>query len=266
MTQTNGVDKQRAVIVTGARTGIGLEIALTFLRHGDTVVMTSRNIDIDSVEEGARDELQKFVNSKKAHFVTKDVSSSGACKALVTEAVDALGGSLDIVVNNAGNCKPGIPFEELSDEVWKDHFTLNLDSVFYMTQVVLPHLRKTKGCIVNVSSLGGIAPSNTMLPYCVAKAGVDMLTKATALEYANEGIRINSVNPGLVKTTFFDHSGMDKSNEDQMLADAAEQYPIGRVGVPSDVASAVYFLADNKAAAWITGQQLALDGGKLLAQ
>jgi NAD(P)-dependent dehydrogenase (short-subunit alcohol dehydrogenase family) len=128
-------------------------------------------------------------------------------------------------------------------------------------QKCLPHLEKTKGNIVNVSSVAGTRSFPNVLAYCVSKAGVDQLTRCTALELAPKGVRVNAVNPGVVVTNLHKRGGMDSENYQNFLKNSENTHPLGRVGEASEVADLIYFLASDKAA-WITGATYAIDGGR----
>jgi NAD(P)-dependent dehydrogenase (short-subunit alcohol dehydrogenase family) len=122
-------------------------------------------------------------------------------------------------------------------------------------------LEKTKGNIVNVSSVTGTRAFPGVLAYCVSKAGIDQLTRCAALELAPRGVRVNAVNPGVVVTNLHKRGGMDPDAYDKFLANAANTHPLGRAGQPEEVAELIYFLASEKAA-WITGATYAIDGGR----
>jgi len=125
----------------------------------------------------------------------------------------------------------------------------------------VPHLEKVKGNIVNVSSVTGPRAFPNVLAYCVSKAGVDQLTRCSALELAPKGIRVNAVNPGVVVTNLHKRSGMDEEEYENFLEHSKNTHPIGRAGKPEEVAELIYFLASEKAA-WITGATYEIDGGR----
>jgi NAD(P)-dependent dehydrogenase (short-subunit alcohol dehydrogenase family) len=138
---------------------------------------------------------------------------------------------------------------------------INLRSVFFLMQKCVPHLEKTKGNVVNVSSVAGIRAFPNVLAYCVSKAAVDQLTKCAALELASKNIRVNAVNPGVVVTNLHKRGGMEDEVYKSFLENSKRTHPIGRVGEASEIAELIYYLASKKAA-WITGVTYSIDGGR----
>jgi NAD(P)-dependent dehydrogenase (short-subunit alcohol dehydrogenase family) len=140
---------------------------------------------------------------------------------------------------------------------------VNLRSVFHLMQLAAPHLVKTKGNIVNVSSVTGLRSFPGVLAYCVSKAGLDQLTRCAALELAAKGVRVNAVNPGVVVTEIHKRGGMDEADYEKFLEHSKTTHPLGRVGDPSEIAELVFYLASERAA-WITGATYQIDGGRAL--
>jgi NAD(P)-dependent dehydrogenase (short-subunit alcohol dehydrogenase family) len=130
-------------------------------------------------------------------------------------------------------------------------------------QLAAPHLIKTKGNIVNISSVTGLRSFPGVLAYCVSKAGVDQLTRCAALELAPHGVRVNAVNPGVVVTAIHKRGGMSAENYENFLEHSKTTHPIGRVGDPKEIAELVFYLASEKAS-WITGATYQIDGGRAL--
>jgi len=139
----------------------------------------------------------------------------------------------------------------------------NLTSTFHLMNLCVPLLEKKKGSIVNVSSVTGIRSFPNILAYCVSKAGVDHLTRCAALELAPKGIRVNAVNPGVVVTNCHLNSGMDEETYNLFLERSKTTHPIGRVGKAEEIADLIFFLISEKAE-WITGETIAIDGGRHL--
>ena len=138
---------------------------------------------------------------------------------------------------------------------------INLRAVFYLMNRCVPHLEKTKGNIVNVSSVTGPRAFPNVLAYCVSKAGIDQLTRCAALELAPKGVRVNAVNPGVVVTNLHKRSGMDSEKYKEFLEHSKTTHPLGRAGEAKEVAELIYFLASKKAD-WITGATYEIDGGR----
>jgi NAD(P)-dependent dehydrogenase (short-subunit alcohol dehydrogenase family) len=171
-------------------------------------------------------------------------------------------GSIDVLVNAAGVIGSG-DLESTDIDDWTAMMRINLDSVFLLMQASLPHLRSTRGNIVNVSSVTGLRSFPGVLAYCVSKAGVDQLTRCAALELADSGVRVNAVNPGVVVSNLHRRGGMKETAYEAFLDHSRTTHPLGRVGEPDDIASAIVFLASDEAG-WITGVTLSLDGGRHL--
>ncbi len=232
---------ERVAVVTGAGTGIGRAIAERFGAEGARVVVA----DIDAAS---------------AQRVAEGIPGASAAAVDVTdrESVRALLGRMDVdvLVNNAGGSTDAA-FEELSEQEWDRDVDLCLKGTFLCTQAVLPAMRRRRaGAIVNIASVNGLAHFGNEA-YSAAKAGILALTRSVAVRYGPDGVRCNAVAPGTVRTASWD----DRVRDDPGRLDrVAAWYPLGRVGAPGDIASAVLFLASGEAA-WITGVTLPVDGG-----
>ncbi|GAB4368877.1 MAG: hypothetical protein Kow0042_10260 [Calditrichia bacterium] len=146
-------------------------------------------------------------------------------------------------------------------EQYDQMLDVNLRSVFHLIQLTIPYLKATKGNIVNVSSVAGIRAFPGIISYCISKAGLDQLTRAAALELAPLGIRVNAVNPGVVRTRLHLNSGMSESDYQKFLEHSQTTHPLGRVGNPEEIADLILFLASENAG-WITGGSFPIDGGR----
>ena len=193
----------RRVLVTGASSGIGLQAALAFLQGGDTVAFVSRSMDEARLRALVPANLSDFATAVRLvdpavclnphrtphpRQVAADLTMEQECTRAVAEAVTALGGHLDVLVNGAGATRLacGIANTTLDEFQW--HMDVNLKSAFLMTQRCLPHLEASKGCIVNVSSIAAERPIPNCLPFCVSKAALDSLTKCCAVELAHKAL------------------------------------------------------------------------------
>ena len=244
----------KVVIVTGASSGIGRATALLFAKNGSNVIAVGRN----AKELGIlRDDAQGKKGSVKVHLA--DIREHSQVERLVNDTVQNFG-QLDVLVNSAGIIMNGT-IENTTLDDWDKMFDINLRSVFFMTQKCIPHLEKTKGNIVNVSSVAGTRSFPNVLAYCVSKAGVDQMTRCAALELAPKGIRVNAVNPGVVVTNLHKRGGMADEEYQKFLKNSKNTHPLGRVGETKEVAELIYFLASEKAA-WITGATYEIDGGR----
>ncbi len=246
--------KGRIALVTGASSGIGKSTARAMAAAGAHVALTGRQAD----------PLQAEVKSitgagGDAFAVAGDLRKDEDRRRIVSETAAHFGG-LDILVNAAGTIASGT-IENTRLEDWRAMFEINLESVFALMQLAVPHLEKNRGCIVNVSSVTGIRAFPNVLAYCVSKAGVDQLTRCAALELAPKGIRVNAVDPGVVVTNLHRRSGMDEQNYRSFLEHSKSTHPIGRVGQPEDIARLIVFLSSDEAG-WITGASVPIDGGR----
>ncbi len=169
---------------------------------------------------------------------------------------------LDVLINAAGHISTGT-IEDTSLNAWDAMMNVNLRSVFRLMQLAAPHLEKTCGNIVNVSSVTGLRSFPGVLAYCVSKAGLDQLTRCAALELAPKSVRVNAVNPGVVVTEIHKRGGMSEPDYEKFLERSKTTHPLGRVGQPSEIADLIYYLA-SASASWITGATYQIDGGRAL--
>ncbi|HEV8483182.1 MAG TPA: SDR family oxidoreductase, partial [Blastocatellia bacterium] len=147
--------------------------------------------------------------------------------------------------------------------LWDEMMNINLRSVFHLMKLAVPHLERSRGNVVNVSSVVGLRSFPGILAYCVSKAGVDQLTRCAALELAGKGIRVNAVNPGVVVSGLHRAGGMKDEAYEAFLEHSKTTHPLGRVGEASEIAELIYFLASDQAG-WITGATVSIDGGRAL--
>jgi NAD(P)-dependent dehydrogenase (short-subunit alcohol dehydrogenase family) len=242
----------QVAIVTGASSGIGKATARLFSKVGASVVLTARSeSDLNATAKGLEGEVL---------VIPADVTKDSGRKYLIKKATDEFK-RIDILVNAAGIIMTGT-IENTSLEDWDRMFDINVRSVFHLMQLSLPFLSQTKGNIVNVSSVTGLRAFPGALSYCASKAAVDQLTRCASLELASKGIRVNAVNPGVIRTELHKRGGMDEEAYNRFLEHSAkETHPLGRVGKPEEVAELILFLASEKAA-WITGVTYSIDGGR----
>jgi NAD(P)-dependent dehydrogenase (short-subunit alcohol dehydrogenase family) len=247
---------ERVILVTGATSGIGRAIARRFAESSARVVALGRN---RSALEEVEDEITRAGGKSLALAV--DVTDENELRRAFDNTMSKVG-RLDVLVSAAGHISNG-SIEDTSLAAWDAMMNVNLRSVFYLMQLATPHLIRTKGNVVNVSSVTGLRSFPGVLAYCVSKAGVDQLTRCAALELAARGVRVNAVNPGVVVTEIHKRGGMSEANYEQFLERSKTTHPIGRVGDPREVAELVFYLASEKAS-WITGATYQIDGGRAL--
>lgn len=245
----------KTAIVTGATSGIGRATALKFAAAGAAVAAVGRN-------ETALNELQTEIEKTggAVKIIRADVTLEKDVQKIVDETVAAFGNA-DVLVNAAGVIKNG-SIETTTIKDYDALMNVNARSVFLLMQSAIPLLEKTRGNIVNVSSVTGLRSFPGVLAYCVSKAAVDQLTRCAALELAPKQIRVNAVNPGVVVTEIHKRGGMSDENYSAFIERSArETHPLGRVGRAEEIADLILFLASDKAG-WITGVTYSIDGGR----
>ena len=237
----------KTVIVTGSSSGIGEGIARRFASEGANVVLNSRSRDdLEKVAAGLEDERTLIVEG--------DVSDKAFAGKIVADTVERFG-ALDVLCNNAGVGIAG-SFAKTSDDDIDKVIDINVKGPLYLSRAAIPELEKTKGCIVNTSSVSGIGGDWTMPLYNASKGAVTNFTRGLALQLGYKGIRVNAVLPSVTRSEMTD--GIT-GNDDLMKA-FMNRLPLGRIGEPEDIAAAVAFLASEDAG-FITGINMPVDGG-----
>ena len=237
----------KAAIVTGAGTGIGRAIALALAREGAKVAVAGRR-------RGKLEEVAQAIRQ-----VGGEVSSEADSYRAAKDAEDAFG-HVNVLVNNAGALSVST-VESISVEEWDRLMATNLKGPFLMSRAVLPAMRQAGGgAIVNVGSVLGLVAMKDRAAYCASKGGVTMLTKAMALDHAQEKIRVNCICPAIVETDLirelFSKSGEGRRAREARLA----TLPLGKFGKPDDIAELAVFLASEESS-WMTGTAIPVDGG-----
>jgi NAD(P)-dependent dehydrogenase (short-subunit alcohol dehydrogenase family) len=246
----------KVVMVTGSTSGIGHSVAVGFAEAGARVAALGRN---QSALGRLKSEIEQV--GGEALTISVDVTNEQQVRRALDETTESFS-SLDVLVNAAGHISSGT-IENTKLEAWDAMMNVNLRAVFLTMQMASPHLIKSKGNIVNISSVTGLRSFPGVLAYCVSKAGVDQLTRCAALELAPRGVRVNAVNPGVVVTEIHKRGGMSLEDYQRFLEHSKTTHPLGRVGDPKEIAELVLFLASEKAA-WITGGTYSIDGGRAL--
>lgn len=241
----------KVILITGASNGIGADAARHLSKLGAKVAIVGRNAE----------RLHKVADQIKASgaptpfAIVADVTKDS--ERIVDETVKHFG-KLDVLVNNAGI----VSYDTTSTMQMTEFdrlFDTNVRSIINLTKLCVPHLEKTKGNVVNVSSVSGMMPVSAITSYCMTKAALDQFTKCSALDLAPKGIRVNSINPAGVRTF-----QLNPEQHEQMIKSFETMYPIGRIGETSDTNAAIAFLADDTTASFLTGILLPVDGGALV--
>lgn len=247
----------KVVLVTGASSGIGTETALEFSKLEAKLVITGRNKE--NLEKVADECKSLSPKDLKPLIVVGDMNIEADIEKTVKSTIDHYG-QLDVLVNNAGIMESGT-IETTNLASYDRIMTTNVRGPYYLTMLAVPHLLKTKGNIVNVSSVAGLRSFSNILAYCMSKAALDQFTRCVALELGPKGIRVNAVNPGVILTNIHLRGGMSQEDYDAYLIKCRETHALGRPGVTKEVSSVITFLA-SEGASNITGATLPVDGGR----
>ncbi|MFB6104939.1 MAG: SDR family NAD(P)-dependent oxidoreductase [Halobacteriaceae archaeon] len=237
------LDGQTA-IVTGGSSGIGRATASAYVDAGADVVIASRSTD----------QGERVAADLDCTYIQTDVCEYEAVQSLVEATVEEFGG-LDVMVNNAGIASDH-PVTEMGLDEWADVVDTDLDGVMHGTKAALPHLLESEGCIINTASIYGLVGGKGAAAYSAAKGGVVNFTQQVAVDYAPDGVRVNSICPGFVETPMTE----DLLETDRFYNFVLENTPLNRPGQPEEIAPLAVFLASD-AASYITGANIPLDGG-----
>lgn len=247
------MNRKRVAVVTGGSSGIGFAIAKKMVEN-----------DIDVTILGRTESSLKMAETKlggKIHWLRADVGNREEVEAAVRSILRRTG-SIDILINNAGTNEiltTQVPLQE-GEAAWDQVIDTNLKGAFLMTVAIAPHLRRSNGRIINISSIGAYTGGSSAggLAYASSKSGLLGLTFALARELSGDGITVNAIAPGLIAQTNFFKSGLDEDRLNRITA----QIPVGRAGTPEDIAAAVWFLVSPEAS-YITGEVININGGWL---
>ena len=243
---------EKIALVTGSSRGIGHAVAARLARSGWAVCINYR------VRQDCAEELAAALAAEGCRCMVcqADVSDRAQVNAMVRQVEESFG-PVSLLVNNAGVAGQAL-FQDITDQLWRRYFSVNVDGAFHAIQAVLPHmLHEHAGCIVNISSIWGLRGASCEVTYSATKAALIGLTRSLAAELAPTHIRVNCVAPGVIRTDMLD------ALPPEVLPQLAQETPMGRLGTPEDIAAAVAFLVSDEAD-FITGQVLTSDGGFIL--
>lgn len=244
--------KDKVAIITGSAKGIGKGCAMVFADEGAQIAV----VDVD---EGAAKDTVKEIEAKggQARFFRTDVSDSAQVQQMISKVVEAFG-SIDIMFNNAGY-HISKHVAETSEDEWDYIINTNLRSVFLCSKYAIPHLKKTKGCIINMSSMVGLIGQSNAGAYSASKGGIVAMTKGMALDYAADGIRANCICPGWVKTPLVEDWFSQQDDPQEARQHIYGVHPLGRIASVEEVGRAALFLASSDSS-FVTGIALEVDG------
>jgi NAD(P)-dependent dehydrogenase (short-subunit alcohol dehydrogenase family) len=249
----------KTAIITGATSGIGRATAILFAEEGANVVITGRRSELGK-------SLSDGINQKgpgRCVFVQADHTQAEACSNVLNQTLTEFG-RVDILFNNAGIVMKGTA-ETTTEAVWNDTIAINITAVWRMSQLAIPIMqRQGGGVIINNGSDWSVVAGKNAFPYIMSKGAVGMMTKAMALDYARENIRVNAVCPGdtfvdrWLERGYFEYS--DPVSLEAAIKESSAYIPMGRFGKPEEIARAVLFLASDDSS-FVTGHLLLVDGG-----
>jgi len=248
---------EKVAIITGSGSGIGRATDLLFAREGAKVVVA------DNVVSGGEETVSMIREAGgEASFIKTDVSIEVDVKRMIKVTLDNYG-KLDILFNNAGVGEKHAPTHEVQVSEWHRVISINLTGVFLGMKYAIPEMLKGGGgVIINTGSLAGLVGFPNLPAYVASKGGVVQLTKATALEYATQNIRVNCICPGIVWTEMMDSGARGTAGGvEEAKKQAISSEPVGRLGTPEEIAQAALFLACDESSSFVTGIALPVDGG-----
>lgn len=242
--------KDKVAVVTGSRRGIGKGIAETLAKAGAKIVIT--DIDQNDCEKTAQQIARRYKTN--AIGLKCDVSDKEDVEMMFSEAAKAFR-KIDILVNNAGIFFQK-PLDKTQEDDWVKLIDINLKGTFLCSQAALKYLKKTKGKIVNISSIAGIIGYQQASAYCASKGGIITMTREMAIELAKHSINVNAIAPGAIDTPMTDFMKKDKKLYLQTMA----AIPLNRMGKPEEIGAAALYLSSDEAG-YVTGHTLVVDGG-----
>ncbi|KAL6972486.1 hypothetical protein U1Q18_042314 [Sarracenia purpurea var. burkii] len=247
--------QNKVVIVTGASSGIGRATAIQFAEQGAKLTITGRN---EEALHRVAEECESMSEAKPL-VVIAEMKEEQDVKNIIDSTIQEYG-ALHILVNNAATLELG-GIEYTSLQQYDNVFNVNVRAIYQLCMLAVPHLVKTKGNIVNVSSINALVSYPFSLAYNMSKAALDQLTKCMSIELGYRNIRVNSVNPGIIKTEFLKRGGINNTMYNKVMEYGKKTHPYARLGEADDVARVVLFLASEDSF-FMNGCQVPVDGGR----
>ncbi|XP_041483996.1 17-beta-hydroxysteroid dehydrogenase 14-like [Lytechinus variegatus] len=246
----------KVALITGSSSGIGAGIAQRFAELGCSLALTGRDAGkLKDVETSCR---QCGLSEKKILLVPGDLTEDEDIDKIFSETIGKFG-RLDILINNAGRPAKG-RFHDLQMKFFDDVINLNLRSAVYLSKLAIPYLKESKGCVVNMSSVASKTTCDYNPTYSISKVALDQFTKSLAVELGPFGVRVNSLNPGVILTPLYRHLG---KTDEQVITWSKSMHPIGRHGTVDEVVKATEYLISDDARC-VTGMLISIDGGRFL--
>lgn len=243
--------ENKTSIVTGGSSGIGRAVAERFAKEGARVLIAGRKED--ALRETA-------ATSDKISYVVGDITKTETIERIMQAVEERFNGQLDILVNNAGWC-PVQPITEITIEDYDRAFSLDVRALVELTVHALPKIRAAKGCILNLSSVGATHRAPNLSMYVGAKAAVENFTRVWALELAADGVRVNAIAPGAIRTNIWNATDLSPEDAKKHEEGIAAGIPFGRFGAPEEVANVAAFLVSDEAS-YVSGAVYAVDGAQ----
>ncbi|UCC75314.1 MAG: SDR family oxidoreductase [Anaerolineales bacterium] len=246
----------KVAIVSGGTSGIGEAASKLFACEGAKVVVTGR-----SHKRGDQVVAAIQNSGRQAMFVAADLRFASECEALVQKALDQYG-RVDVLFNNAGVCLPNRDILRTTEEEWDLTMDTNVKAVYLLSKAVVPHMiRQGGGVIINTASIWGLRAGTGVAAYCASKGAVVLLTRAMAVDFARQNVRVNAICPGSVDTPLLRQEMEERGGVEKAWPVFAAKHPMNAVARPEQIAEAALFLASDSAS-FITGASLSVDGGR----
>lgn len=246
----------KVILITGGSSGIGANSAVAMSKLGGNIVIVGRN---ESKLNDASQQI-KAAGSPRPFIIVADVTTDA--ERIINETIQHFG-KINVLVNNAGISLP----KNITDSTVEDFdrvMNTNLRSVVVLTKLCVPHLQKTRGNIINISSIAGSVVIPSLPFHSIAKAGINLFTQSAAVEFGAKNIRINAIAPGIIDTPIFETIGLTGNIREILMRDIISRYPIGRIGTVDDVTNAIIYSASDLAS-FVTGTVFRVDGGAVPA-